>query len=94
MSRRASWTFRETWKELGIDDVAPGLTPAEKKATVADLLASRSSVYHPALGEVATMKQVRPRPGSHPPGTFWYYNNRDFNALGTIFEQETGTRIF
>ncbi len=23
-----------------------------------------------------------------------YYNNWDFNALGTIFEQETGTKIF
>ena len=27
---------------------------------------------------------------SHPPGTFWYYNNWDFNALGTIFEKATG----
>ena len=23
--------------------------------------------------------------GSHAPGTFWYYNNWDFNVLGTIF---------
>jgi CubicO group peptidase (beta-lactamase class C family) len=32
--------------------------------------------------------------GSHAPDTFWYYNNWDFNVLGTIFEQETGTGIF
>jgi len=24
--------------------------------------------------------------GSHPPGTFWYYNNWDFNVLCTIYE--------
>jgi CubicO group peptidase (beta-lactamase class C family) len=81
-------------EDLGIDDVAPGLSPTEKQATVADLLQSRSGVYHPALGEVAAMKQARPTRGSHRPGTFWYYNNWDFNAVGTIFEQETGTRIF
>ena len=40
------------------------------------------------------MKAMRPRRQSHPPGTYWYYNNWDFNALGTIFEQETGTKIF
>jgi CubicO group peptidase (beta-lactamase class C family) len=81
-------------EDLGIDDVAPGLSPTEKQATVADLMQSRSGVYHPALGEVAAMKQARPTRGSHRPGTFWYYNNWDFNAVGTIFEQETGTRIF
>jgi CubicO group peptidase (beta-lactamase class C family) len=40
------------------------------------------------------MIDTRPERGSHPPGTFFYYNNWDFNALGTIFEQETGTNIF
>ena len=28
------------------------------------------------------------------PGSFFYYNNWDFNALGTIFEKITGKRIF
>jgi hypothetical protein len=40
------------------------------------------------------MKAKRPKRHSHAPGTFWYYNNWDFNALGTIFKQETGTKIF
>lgn len=30
---------------------------------------------------------------SHAPGTFWCYNNWDFNALGTIFEQLTGKTV-
>jgi CubicO group peptidase (beta-lactamase class C family) len=34
-----------------------------------------------------------PARGSHVPGTFWYYNNWDFNALGTIFEQQFQTTI-
>jgi CubicO group peptidase (beta-lactamase class C family) len=82
-----------TMASLGIDDNSPSLSVTEKQATVYDLIRSRSGVYHPALGEVPSMKAARPRRHSHPPGTFWYYNNWDFNALGTIFEQETGTRV-
>src|SRR5262249_18504682 len=80
--------------ELGIDDLAPALTPAEKRATIRDLLQARSGVYHPAALETPDMALSRPPRGSHPPGSHWYYNNWDFNALGTIFEQETGTKIF
>ncbi len=80
--------------DLGIDDNAPRLTPMEKQATVADLLKARSGVYHPALYETEGMKKRRPPRYSHPPGTFWYYNNWDFNALGTIFEQQTGDSLF
>ena len=83
-----------TMAQLGIDDRYPSLSATEKKATVGDLIKARSGVYHPALGEAASMKAMRPKRHGHAPGTFWYYNNWDFNALGTIFEQETGTRIF
>jgi CubicO group peptidase (beta-lactamase class C family) len=79
----------KTLKDLGIDDYTP-LTETEKQATVADLLRARSGVYIPAAGEAPSMKAMRPERGSHLPGTFWYYNNWDFNALGTIFDQETG----
>jgi CubicO group peptidase (beta-lactamase class C family) len=79
----------KTLGELGIDDHTL-LTEAEKQATVADLLKARSGVYIPAAGETASMQEARPERGSHPPGTYWYYNNWDFNALGTIFHQETG----
>jgi len=83
-----------TLEQLGIDDIPPSLTPAEKQATIRDLLMSRSGIYHPAGGEVQSMIDARPQRGSHRPGTFFYYNNWDFNALGTIFEQTTGKRIF
>jgi len=80
--------------DLGIDDNAPSLSPTEKTATVADLLKARSGVYHAALYETPGMARLRPARGSHPPGSFWYYNNWDFNALGTIYERATGDRIF
>ena len=84
----------KTLAQIGIDDYGPSLTAEEKQATVGDLIKARSGIYHPALGESADMKALRPKRGSHAPGTFWYYNNWDFNALGTIFEKETRTGIF
>ena len=84
----------ETLEELNIDDIPPILTQEEKQATVRELLQSRSGVYHEAAAESDVMIQMRPERGSHPHGTFFYYNNWDFNALGTIFEQETGKKIF
>jgi len=83
----------ETLAALGIDDNPP-LTAAEKQATVADLLKARSGIYHPALYETERMKRERPPRGSHPPGSFWLYNNWDFNALATIYEKATGEKIF
>jgi len=83
-----------TMEDLNIDDIPPSLTPEEKQATVKDLIKSRSGVYHEAAAEAPIMIQMRPPRGSHPPGTFYYYNNWDFNVAGVIFEQETGTGIF
>ncbi|HID76228.1 MAG TPA: class C beta-lactamase-related serine hydrolase [Planctomycetaceae bacterium] len=85
--------LNRTLAELGIDD-RPPLTAAEKRARVVDLLRSRSGIYHPAAYETAKMKARRPPRGSHGPGEFFYYNNWDFNALCTIFEQETGSGVF
>ena len=82
-----------TLEDLGIDDTTP-LTAAEKQAKVVHLLKARSGVYIEAACEAPEMKAARPPRGSHPPDTFWYYNNWDFNALGTIFRQQTGLDIF
>lgn len=83
-----------TLKQLGIDDNEPSLTEVERGATLRDLLKARSGVYHPALYETAGMAARRPERGSHAPNTFWYYNNWDFNASCTIFENLTGRSIF
>jgi CubicO group peptidase (beta-lactamase class C family) len=84
----------DTLDKLGIDDNKPSLTAVEKEATVRDLLEARSGVYHPAAYETKGMAEQRPPRGSHAPGTFWYYNNWDFNTLGYIYEKATGTKIF
>ena len=40
------------------------------------------------------MSALRPGRGSHEPGSHFYYNNWDFNALGTIYERATGQSVF
>ncbi|HEY1298948.1 MAG TPA: serine hydrolase [Stellaceae bacterium] len=80
--------------ELGIDDNAPSLSAEEKTATVRDLLEARSGIYHPALYETHLMAARRPPRFSHKPGTFWYYNNWDFNALGAIYEHAQESSVY
>jgi CubicO group peptidase (beta-lactamase class C family) len=79
---------------LGIDDNEPSLTAEEKSATVRDLLTSRSGIYHAALYESSAMAAQRPPRFRHKPGSFWYYNNWDFNTLGTIYERAARSSIF
>lgn len=83
-----------TLADLGIDDKPPRLTTQEKTARVRDLLQARSGVYHEATAETDQQRADRPARDSHLPGKFWYYNNWDFNALGTIYRQVTGEDIF
>jgi CubicO group peptidase (beta-lactamase class C family) len=83
-----------TLAALGIRENESILTDAERRARVVDLLRARSGIYLPAAGEVDAMRDARPRRGSHPPGSFWYYNNWDFNVLGTIYRKATGRDIF
>jgi CubicO group peptidase (beta-lactamase class C family) len=80
-----------TMAELGIDE-DDGLLPVEKTARVRDLLIASSGVYHPAANP-GDDPNAPPR-GSQQPGAHFHYNNWDFNALGAIFEQRTGRKIF
>ncbi|UCE41660.1 MAG: serine hydrolase [Candidatus Aminicenantes bacterium] len=82
-----------TMKELGIDDVTP-LNEEEKMATIRDCLKARSGVYIDAAAESQGMRNVKPARNSRAPGTYWLYNNWDFNVLGTIFAKFTGKTIF
>ena len=82
--------INQTLEQLGIDDNPPALTKGEQQARIVDLLRARSGVYHPVDFETQYMIKIRPDRGSHAPGTFWYYNNWDFNVLGTILEKKTG----
>jgi len=93
-----SITLDASMADLKIDDVG-GLLPSEKEATVADLLGARSGVYHEATNAACTgcgsTAGDPPGPrGTVPHGTYFLYNNWDFNTLGTIFEQQTGQSIY
>ena len=39
------------------------------------------------------MKAERPARGAHEPGTWWWYNNWDFNVAGAIFERCAGQGV-
>lgn len=82
-----------TLAEVGIDDAVGGLLPGERQARLRDLLAARSGVYHPAVngGDDAAAAPAR---GSQAPGSYFLYNNWDFNAAGTAFERLTGRGIY
>jgi hypothetical protein len=83
----------ETLEQAGVDDFPSPLTKEERQAKIVDLLRARSGVYHAAGFETDFQRKMRPARGSHAPGSFWFYNNWDFNALGTIFEKKTGMKI-
>ena len=77
---------------LGIDDDPP-LAVEEKQATVRMLLEARSGIYHGYVAGTPAMREGWPKRGSHSPGSYWYYNNWNFNALGSIFEKAFKTPI-
>ncbi len=85
--------INETLVQAGVDDQPSPLTQDERKARIVDLLRARSGVYHAVDFETDYQRKTRPARGSHAPGSFWFYNNWDFNALGTIFEKKTGLNI-
>jgi len=82
-----------TLEELSIDDEPP-LSEKEKGATVEHLLQARSGIYRVSSYMPRGMEKQLPERGSHAPGTYWFYNNWDFNTLATIYNQQTGSDFF
>ncbi|WP_203072604.1 serine hydrolase domain-containing protein [Falsiroseomonas ponticola] len=78
--------------EIGIDDVQT-LLPIERTAKIRHLLTATSGVYHPQGSPGGSTTGV-PARGSREPGTYFYYNNWDFNVCGTVFEKLTGKSVF
>jgi CubicO group peptidase (beta-lactamase class C family) len=81
-----------TLKELGMSDVG-GLLPIEERAKVFDLITARSGVYHSASND-GDLLEYAPERGSQEPGSYWLYNNWDFNVAGAVFERMTGKDIY
>ncbi len=83
-----------TLDRIGIDEGGAPLGPLERSARLEHLLQSRSGVYRKAAHENEGWDRVRPEPGSHPPGTLFFYSNWDFNVAGIAFELLTGRNLF
>ncbi len=97
----------KTLAELGIDedenswggrDVnwdGGALLPSEKEATIKDLLTARSGCFHkPAnSGDDHSYMTAADR-GKYKHGTYYLYNNWDFNCAGGVFEMLTGKDIY
>ena len=84
--------LNKTLREIGLTDV-DGLLPEELEATVENLITARSGIYHPASNSGDSTASAPPR-GSQRPGTYYLYNNWDFNAAGAVFEKLTGKDIY
>lgn len=79
--------------QLNITDL-DSLSELEKSAKIIHLLKARSGIYHKAAAEPDWVKDIRPKRNSYPPDSIWFYNNWDFNVLGTIFEKLTKTSFY
>lgn len=81
-----------TMNDLDIEDVG-GLLPIEKTSTIFNCITARSGVYHLA-SNTGDDRNYAPVRGSKTPGSYFLYNNWDFNVAGTIFENLVGRTIY
>jgi len=84
--------LNRTVAQIGLEE-PDGLLPIEREARILDLITVRSGVYHPASNPGDSLEFAPPR-GSNKPGTYFLYNNWDFNAAGAAFEVLTGQSIY
>jgi len=92
-SENGTIDLNKTIGDIGITD-NDSLSELEKSAKIIHLLKARSGIYHKAAAEPSWVDDYRPVRNSVQPDSLWFYNNWDFNALGTIFEQETQISIY
>lgn len=84
--------LNKSLREMGINDINP-LTNKEKEATVKDIISARSGVFIEASYGGDNFHEAPVR-GAKKAGTYWLYNNWDFNVAGYIFEKESGNSIY
>jgi len=82
----------KTLKEMQINDISE-LSELEKSTTIRNIISARSGVYLTGSNP-GDSREYAPARNSKKPGTYWLYNNWDFNVAGYIFEKETGRNIY
>jgi CubicO group peptidase (beta-lactamase class C family) len=83
--------MNKTVKELGLDDQQP-FVPEETSATLEHLLTGRSAIFMDVRSDYLT--RLQPARGAEHPGTYFFYNNWEFDAAGTAFEKLTAKNIY
>ncbi len=85
---------QKTVKQIGLEDKQPFL-PIEENSKLEYLLAGRSGIYITAgKPDAGGPESLQPRRGTQVPGTYYTYNEWDFNAAGSAFEKLTGKDIY
>lgn len=84
--------LNQTIGNLGIEE-KDGLLAVEKQATVDHIITSRSGVFHEASNAGYDKENFKER-GSVEPGSYFVYNNWDFNVAGEILEQYSGNSVY
>jgi CubicO group peptidase (beta-lactamase class C family) len=92
LAARGGVDFDATLEDLGVDDLG-GLSQEEKSASLREIISARSGIYHPASNS-SGIDEADPKRFSKKPGTYFWYNNWDFNAAGGVFEMLAGQDIY
>lgn len=82
----------ETIGSIGIEEEV-GLSEIEKSATVDHIINSRSGVFLEPVNAGYDEANILQR-GSVQPGSYFVYNNWDFNVAGAILEMKSGNSIY
>jgi CubicO group peptidase (beta-lactamase class C family) len=86
--------LERTVKEIGLDDSQPFL-PIEENAKLEQVLAGRSDIFIvPEKPDPSSADFYQPKRGTETPGTYFTYNEWDFNAAGAAFEKLTGKNMY
>ncbi|WP_347375066.1 serine hydrolase [Aequorivita sp. Q41] len=78
--------------EIGIDE-DKGLLEIEKTATINNIITSRSGVFYEPANGGYDENNILER-GSVKPGSYFVYNNWDFNVAGAILEMKSGKTVY
>lgn len=84
--------LNQTIGEIGVEE-DQGLLAIEKTATVDHIINSRSGVFYQPANGGYDENNILER-GSVTPGSYFVYNNWDFNVAGYIIEQKSGKSVY
>ncbi len=99
---RPELSLDTTIGETRLDESELPLSATEKTVTLAQLMGSRSGIYRSAHYEMGSWKRAKRAVADYalethgkpqlPPGSYWLYNNWDFNLAVALMEARLGEK--